>query len=107
MKLSSYISGLLISLKYQDELRDLDDTVLHAMLEAHFGPEEILYINDNKIIDSIKEYLYHLFDEMDGIENLEKYSTIVFAGSIELPKQKVVLELVRPPANEMNVLVGV
>lgn len=88
-------------------MKELDDELLLSRLDAYFSPEEILYISESKIIGSIKEYLYHLFDEMDGIENLKQYSTIVFAGSIELPKQKIVLELVRPPANEMNVLMGV
>ena len=106
-KLSSYVSGLLLDLKYKTELKELDDSDLLSRLEAHFNPEEILYINESKIIGSIKEYLYHLFDEMGGMENIKQYSTIVFAGSIELPKQKIVLELVRLPANEMNVLIGV
>lgn len=88
-------------------MKELDDEVLLSRLEAYFNPEEILYISESKIIGSIKEYLYHLFDEMDGIENLQQYTTIVFAGSIELPKQKIVLELVKLPANEMNVLIGV
>ncbi len=106
-KLSSYISGLLIDLKYRDELKELDDELLLSRLEVYFSPEETLYISESKIIGSIKEYLYHLFDEMGGIENIKQYSTIVFAGSIELPKQKVVLELVKLPPNEMNVLIGV
>ena len=106
-KLSSYVSGLLLDLKYKTELEELDDSDLFSRLENYFNPEEILYISESKIIDSIKEYLYHLFDEMGGIENLKQYSTIVFAGSIELPKQKVVLELVKLPPNEMNVLIGV
>lgn len=86
---------------------ELDDADLLSRLEVYFSPDETLYVSDSKIISSIKEYLYHLFDEMGGIENLKQYSTIVFAGNIELPKQKIVLELVRPPANEMNVLIGV
>ena len=97
----------MIDLKYMGVLAELSDDDLLSRLEVYFNPEEILYISESKIIGSIKEYLYHLFDEMDGIENLKQYSTIVFAGSIELPKQKIVLELVRPPANEMNVLLGV
>ena len=106
-RLTAYISGLLIDLKYMDVLTELSDDYLLSRLENYFSPEETLYISEGKIIDSIKEYLYHLFDEMGGIEKLKRYSTIIFAGSLELPKEKIVLQLVRPPANEMNVLVGV
>ena len=88
-------------------LAELSDDDLLSRLEVYFNPEETLYISESKIIGSIKEYLYHLFDEMGGIENIKQYSTIVFACSIELPKQKVVLELVKLPPNEMNVLIGV
>lgn len=106
-KLSSYISGLLIDLKYKAELKELDDSDLLSRLEAYFNPEEILYISESKIIGSIKEYLYHLFDEMGGIENLSNCESIIFAGSLQLPKQKIVLHLIKPPPNEMNVLIGV
>jgi hypothetical protein len=106
-KLTVYVSELLIDLKYMGVLAELSDDDLLSRLEVYFNPEEILNISENKIIGSIKEYLYHLFDEMGGIENIKQYSTIVFAGSIELPKQKVVLELVKLPPNEMNVLIGV
>ena len=106
-KLTVYVSGLLIDLKYMGVLAELSDDDLLSRLEVYFNPEETLYISESKIIGSIKEYLYHLFDEMGGIENIKQYSTIVFAGSIELPKQKVVLELVKLPPNEMNVLIGV
>lgn len=106
-KLSSYISGLLIDLKYKAELKELDDSDLLSRLEAYFNPEETLYISEGKIIGSIKEYLYHLFDEMGGIENLSNYGSIIFAGSLQLPKQKIILHLIKPPPNEMNVLMGV
>ena len=106
-KLSSYISGLLIDLKYRDELKELDDELLLSRLEVYFSPEETLYISESKIIGSIKEYLYHLFDEMGGMENLSNCESIIFAGSLQLPKQKIVLYLIKPPPNEMNVLIGV
>lgn len=106
-KLSSYVSGLLIDLKYKAELKELDDSDLLSRLEAYFSPEETLYISESKIIGSIKEYLYHLFDEMGGIENLSNCESIIFAGSLQLPKQKIVLYLIKPPPNEMNVLIGV
>lgn len=106
-KLSSYVSGLLLDLKYKTELKELDDSDLFSRLEAYFSPEETLYISESKIIGSIKEYLYHLFDEMGGIENLSNCESIIFAGSLQLPKQKIVLHLIKPPPNEMNVLIGV
>ena len=106
-KLSSYVSGLLLDLKYKTELEELDDSDLFSRLETYFNPEEILYINESKIIGSIKEYLYHLFDEMGGMENLSNCESIIFAGSLQLPKQKIVLYLIKPPPNEMNVLIGV
>lgn len=106
-KLSSYVSGLLLDLKYKTELEELDDSDLFSRLETYFNPEEILYINESKIIGSIKEYLYHLFDEMGGMENLSNCESIIFAGSLQLPKQKIVLYLIKPPPNEMNVLMGV
>ena len=106
-KLSSYISGLLIDLRYRDELKELDDELLLSGIDAYFSPEEILYISESKIIGSIKEYLYHLFDEMGGIENLSNCESIIFAGNLQLPKQKIVLDLIKPSPNEMNVLIGV
>lgn len=106
-KLTVYVSGLLIDLKYMGVLAELSDDDLLSRLEVYFNPEEILYISESKIIGSIKEYLYHLFDEMGGIENLSNCESIIFAGSLQLPKQKIVLDLIKPPPNEMNVLIGV
>lgn len=106
-KLTVYVSGLLIDLKYMGVLAELSDDDLLSRLEVYFNPEEILYISENKIIGSIKEYLYRLFDEMGGIENLSNCESIIFAGSLQLPKQKIVLDLIKPPPNEVNVLIGV
>lgn len=84
-----------------------DEMVIDYLRAALSDDEQAIYISDKKIATSIKEYLYHLFNEMGGVECLKRYKVIIFAGSCELPPEKITMHLVKPEPNEMNVLIGV
>lgn len=107
-KLDLLVSTLLLALKYDLDVDELDDGLILSYLYIVYTPDEIsLHISDKKIVVSIKEYLYHLFDEVGGIKALKNVDMIVFAGSIDLPARNILLSLDRPKPNHMNVLLGV
>lgn len=107
-RLTSFISSLLISLKFSESATELTDDFILQYLKL-FLDEDVhsLYIKDSLILGTIKEYLYHLLDELGGIKGLRDCSSIVFAGSITKHRGKVILDLCKPKPNSFNVLVGV
>lgn len=107
-KLTVCVRTILVNLKFQNEITELtDEYIQHHLTLLLDEDEQAIYIKDKLIVASIKEYLYHLLNEIGGVGDLKDYECIVFAGSACNHKPYPIVELVKPKPNEVNVLMGV
>lgn len=105
--LAGFVIYVLLQIK-RDSNWDIDVEEFYSYLRTYLDEDQVvLYIKDSLILESIKEYLYHLFNEMGGKIELAKVDKLVFLGSLSIKPYRAVVDLRLTTPHQDNILLGV